>query len=130
MAYEVNWANEAKTVLHQIYHTQPNVTDYYQVADSSRDLLASVEHSVDLIIELRDKQFDVKGFLSATSSVNRRIPPNQRLVIIVGSTAIVRALLEIVLVNEHKSRNPNERVHFVDSLEKAYTIIEEHSATL
>jgi hypothetical protein len=88
--------------------------------------MITVSHPVDVIFELKTKEVDLSGSLSAMTVANRKAPSNQRLVIIVGAPIIIQMLLETSYKLLFKSSNPNNKLHFTDTFENALKIIAEH----
>jgi hypothetical protein len=81
MAYSINWDNEEKTVVLQQYTSNVSKDDWYQLAQQSAAMLATVSHTVHIIIDERNAD------LTATSTdmqyLEKLVPPNEGVCIIV-----------------------------------------------
>jgi hypothetical protein len=126
MTYEVSWYNEEKTIIHHCIQGKLNTNNFHQAVSNSNELMMTVSHPVDVIFELKTKEFDLSGSLSAMTVANRKAPQNQRLVVIVGAPTIIQMLLETSYKLLFKSSNANNTLHFTDSFENALKIIAEY----
>lgn len=83
MGYLIQWDNDEKTVVFQQYTGTPIKDDLYHLAAESAKMLASVPHTVHLIIDERTIK------LTLTSAdirfLEKNVPPNQGAVIMVVS---------------------------------------------
>lgn len=124
MGYSVEWANAEKTIVLQTYSGYVKTDEYYQAVDESALLLSSVEHPVDLIMDGREaKTENGKGFLMAVSYANKKVPKNQRLVLMVGAGLLIRTMGKIT---RSIAPRATENIYFVNTVEEAYKLIEEH----
>lgn len=120
MPYQVTWDDEEKTIVVQTYSGKVLVEEYYNAVDKSAQLLSSVNHTVDLIMDLTDMKSDLKGFLTAVSYANKKVPSNQRLVTVVGANRFAQTMAKIAGTIAPKA---TENVYFVDTLEEAHRVI-------
>jgi hypothetical protein len=123
MPYQVTWDDEEQTIAVQTYSGTATMKDYYQAIDESAQLLSSVDHTVDLIMDLTAMKSDLKGFLTAVSYANKQVPANQRLVVVVGANRFVQTMGRIAGTIAPKA---TENVYFVDTLEDAHRVITEY----
>ena len=91
MGIQVNWDNDEKTVLCHVYDGVWTVTDFYVAVDKSRQLLLSVGHPVDLIIDMRTAAKPPLAVLPAYQYADRQAPANQRRVILVKTGKVMKA---------------------------------------
>lgn len=122
MPYQVTWVDEEKTIVAQTYTGKVLIEDYYHAVDESATLLSSVEHPVDLIMDATEAHTDMKGFLTAASYANKKVPENQRLVIVIGANRFVQTMGKIAGTIAPKA---TENLYFVDTLEDAHRVITE-----
>lgn len=116
MPLETSWHNEEKTILINRFYGNATVADYYQSIEDDANFLGTVDHPVDVILDLTNAQVDAKGLLPALRSADNRVPPNQRNVVVVGS-----AMYYKVLVNIARTLAPRAtaNVHTTHTLEEA-----------
>jgi hypothetical protein len=123
MPYQITWADEEKTIAVQTYSGTVIVDEYYSAIADSAKLLSSVQYPVDLIMDVSETKTDMKGFLRAASYANKKVPENQRLVIVVGANRFIQAMARIA---ETIAPEATESVYFVDTLEDAHRAITEY----
>lgn len=126
MHHEVFWYDDEKTILYQRYLRGFGLADFYQVAETSAKMLATVPHTVDIIIETQSLP-KMSGMFPAAQHVNRIVPPNQRLVVAVGTNSLLRSMVEI---SRKIAPKATENIHFVDTLDDALAFIHGHRARL
>lgn len=112
-----------KTIVVQTYSGKVLVEDYYHAIDKSAELLSSVQHPVDLIMDASEAKTDMKGFLTAVSYANKKVPENQRLVIVVGAGRFMQTMGKVA---GKIAPRATENVYFVDTLEDARNVITEY----
>jgi len=123
MPFQVTWDDKEKTIVVQTYSGKVLVEDYYDAIDKSAELLSSVQHPVDLIMDTSEAKTDMKGFLTAASYANKKVPENQRLVIVVAAGRFMQTMAKIAGTIAPKA---TENVYFVDTLEDARNVITEY----
>lgn len=121
MGYQVGWADREQTIVVQKYSGDVQTREYYQMTDKSAELLSSVEHPVDIILDTTEMKSDLKGFLQAVSYANKKVPENQRLVVVVGANRFMQTMGNIARSIAPKA---TEKVYFVDTLPEAHKVIE------
>lgn len=119
MDFETVWLDEEKTILCQRYLTKMTSEVFYKMADASVEALATVDHPVDVIVD-NQMGFDMRGFASTASHVNRIVPPNQRLVVVVTPGRVLGSVAGLVRKIAPKA---TENLHFVNSVEEAMEFI-------
>lgn len=127
MSYLVEWGDENQTIVIQTYNGKVSIEDYYRAVDESAKLLSSVDHPVDLIMDTTEAKTDMKGFLQAVSYANKKVPKNQRLVIVVGANHFIQMLSKIASTIAPKAA---ENGYFVDTLEEAHKFIIEYRQSM
>lgn len=112
MAHEVTWDDAAQTVIRQRFYGDANISDYYAAYDKALPLIRSVPYPVDLLLDLRDARVDMGGFLSAVRSVNKRVPDNQRFVVVIGGNRFIQLMGSAA---QRIAPRAAENLHFVDT---------------
>jgi hypothetical protein len=125
MAYRAFWDNDEKTILRQVFYDRATVTDYYQVNDECIAMMNEQPHTVDLILDVTDAKIDMTGFLAAIGSVEKKVPANQRLVVIVKANQFIQTMAKVA---SQFAKRATANVYFVDTLEEAYKLIKEYDA--
>lgn len=119
MSYEIFWVDDEKTIVHQRFLDGFNVDDLYKITTESAKMLSTVDHPVDIIVEIAGR-VNMRGMLSAAMYVNRIVPPNQRFVLGVNVSRVARRMIEAIRKVAPKAL---ERVHFVDTLDEAMAFL-------
>lgn len=124
MSITVGWGDEDKTIIHMLFEQDLTLDDYLAASREAAALLDSVEHQVDMILELKNVTVP-KNILAqfpqmkAGPHVSR---PNFRFGVIVGASGFAETLLNIYArVFMSKSRYT-----VANTLEEAYAAIKEH----
>ncbi len=125
MAQKAIWYNTEKTILHQLFYDKADVNDYHQNVKDSLELISTVNHTVHLIMDLRNAQVDDKGMISALSKAEKTVPTNQGCVVVLGGKAYHKVLVNVGKVVAPKAV---ENVHFLDTMEQALEVISKQQA--
>lgn len=125
MGIHLTWDSDAKQGLLQYYGDTWTMTDYERMIAKTRAALHSVEHGV-YIIGIVEDSFDLpEGFLHRFALLGKDTSRNLRGIIIIGDNYKLRMIYNVFSKVDHPLvRN----VHFVDSLNEARWIINEHNA--
>ncbi|MCL4255967.1 MAG: hypothetical protein KJ043_19575 [Anaerolineae bacterium] len=125
MPINVVWDDEEKTIVRQTYGQEISIAEYYDGVKKRLELISSVDHPVDLIIDLRGANTNLKGVLTASRYANKHVPPNQRFVVLVGANLFVKSLVNVLGKILPKISNT---IYFVETPEVAKQLIDENRA--
>ncbi|MBC7870981.1 MAG: hypothetical protein H7Y09_09100 [Chitinophagaceae bacterium] len=114
------WDDEAHTILTQKYDGVCTLDEFHQIVDDSSKMLATVPHEVDLIIDMTTMSISAGRLLSAVTHVEGKVPPNQRLLLVVCAPAFIRAIVRVATKIAPKA---TRNLHFLDTLDQAHDII-------
>lgn len=93
MNIDANWDNETKTIIRYQYRNGWNWDDYFAAIKAAADLLDTVDHKVDIIMDFHSANLLPQG---AVTQVQRAFShprhPNIGLTIFVGANAFIRAI--------------------------------------
>jgi hypothetical protein len=123
MGHEIGWYNADKTVVLQQYTVGATKDDLYQLAQKSAEMLATVKHTVHLIIDEQMARHIPTP--SDMAYLENLLPPNQ------GAVAVIiqpnRIGYKTMLQGTGKVWAPNAfaQGYFVQSLEEARALLEE-----
>lgn len=120
MPTSVYWDSPEKTIVKHIYDGLVGGDDFHQVVEASAQLLNSVEHPVDIIVDMTSARLKSNSFLSLVSAVERKVPANQRQLVIVKVPGFIKAMIAVA---RHVAPKATANLHFVDQLEDAYALI-------
>jgi hypothetical protein len=128
MSVSLKWDNHNKTVLRLFFWDEWSVKQYGELFEEALEMIASVSHDVDLLIDFRTGDFLPKF---DTVPIFRRmmdsLPENAGILVYVSESQAQRALFNVHLkFYETVRKRQNRRLFFVDDLPEAYEIIEEH----
>jgi hypothetical protein len=122
MGIKLLWDNQEKTILRHIYDGKWTPDGYRAAMEESRQMLLSVNHPVDLILDMSEGDPPPFGILPAYQEADEFIPDNQRLVVMVKPGTIMTALNRIIA--DIAPRVSANRI-VVDSIEEARALIDE-----
>ena len=125
MGIRLLWGNEEKTILRHIYDGKWTVDDYRGAMEESRQMLLSVQHPVDLIIDMRKSASPPFGILPAYQETDQLVPDNQRLVIMVKPGMIMKALNRII--TDIAPRSSANGI-IAESMDEAHALIAEYQS--
>lgn len=99
MPATVNWMNERKCAICQRYDGLWDQEDVLRVATETYGMMASVDHSVDVVVDLTgDRMRPETAFhlmRNATQDVETRVHPNQQRLIIVRPSLLLRLAVQM-----------------------------------
>lgn len=122
MPIVLNWEDDARTILRHTYRGKWTVAEFYEAVDGSRSLLLDVAHPVDLIIDMREGPNPPKGITPAYQYADRKVPANQRLIVMVNPSEYMRRFNRIV---EGVAPRASKDRHVVETVEDAHNLIQE-----
>ena len=121
MTATVAWANEEKTLVIQRIDGDWTMADYFEVVHKSAELLKTVDHQVDIIVDLSTTNYVPQNVISGATRTESVVPPNQRMVVFVGAKMIHKLLLSL---GKRLAPRAAHNQHFVTSMEEAHALIE------
>ncbi|MFQ3647887.1 MAG: hypothetical protein SNJ80_13235 [Anaerolinea sp.] len=128
MRYKVAWSDPEQTILHQTYLAGADAEDFYSVVKQSSQLMAQVDHPVDLIIDI-ERMADMLSFrfFSVARYVAPLVPSNQRFVVIVSTSHVMTGLARIA---NRFIRHGSSRLAFAQTIPQALDEIRAFRAKL
>jgi hypothetical protein len=127
VAIEIVWEDEAHTIMRHIYHRGWTSEEYDAMNQQSHDAIVALGHPVYLITDFRDSAQLPSNTMAKRQKVQRMIPANLALNIIVGADPLAVAVVKTML-NVSKAftreRNKDIVILFADTLEEAHAMIE------
>jgi hypothetical protein len=127
MSVSLKWDNHNKTVLRLFFWDEWSVKQYGDLFEEAIDMIASVRHDVDILMDFRTGDFLPKF---DTVPIFRRmmdsLPDNAGILVYVSESQAQRALFNVHLkFYESVRKRQSRRLYFVDDLPEAYELIEE-----
>ncbi|MDX2078534.1 MAG: hypothetical protein SFZ02_19030 [bacterium] len=126
MPGRIEWDNEEKTILLNIYEGDLVLEDYYRVTDMTFEELNKLPHTVHTIM-LRNVRKTPTNMSKVMQYANKKTPPNLGMSVIVGGSQFTRIIVKMAKVIAPKL---SKEVYFADSLEEARQIIKEKSSDI
>jgi hypothetical protein len=120
MGIKLVWEDIDKTILRHIYEGVWTVADFISAVDESRALLLEAEHPVDLIIDMLEAEGPPPQIMSAYQYADRKVPENQRLIIMVNPNEYMKTFNQVV---GKIAPRASENRYVVKSLEDAFTLV-------
>ncbi|MEP6985636.1 MAG: hypothetical protein ABI970_08560 [Chloroflexota bacterium] len=123
MGYSIQWDNAEKTVILQQYMDKPDKDDLYNLAKESARLLASVSHTVHIIIDEQGNRLNLNAV--DIKHLEDLVPINQGVVVMIvtGSDLAYKKFLE----NAGKKLGPKafKETAYAATLEEARHFLQE-----
>lgn len=119
MPFEVVWANDEKTIIHEIYSGVLTPDEYLQASEETNRLMTSVTHMVDVIADGREITVLRGNLLVAAHRVSRKTPPNQGIIVAVKPDQMIEVLIAII-----SRLFPNLQIHMTKTIEEAFDLID------
>jgi len=117
MSHNIQWDNEAKTVVLQAYTDGATKDDLYQLVEKSAHMLKTVRHTVHLIIDER------KIHLTLTPAdmafLERYRPKNQGVIVILITPAELKHKSAMVDLIQRAGMKTAANAYFAGSVEEA-----------
>ena len=126
MAISVEWGNEEHTIVYWVFNGKWTWEEFSDAQRESNQLLATVDHIVDIIGNLKRGPNLPPNALSAYQGLLEHSAENLGLIVLVGSSNFVKALVGI-FSRMIPSKIPGADFTFAVTLREAYVIIEQHS---
>jgi hypothetical protein len=127
VSIELSWDNKEKTVLCHTYKGQWTVAELHNAIDESRELLLEVGYPVDLIIDMRESGGPPKGVLPAYRYADKKVPDNQRLVVMVEAGKVMQAFNRVI---DDIAPVTSSQRYTVNTMEEARELIAEYAASV
>ena len=122
MPIQNQWDNAQKTILRNIYEGEWDLEDLYMSQEAMAEKLDSVDHGVDVIVDLRESMSVPRSFLPHMRRMNDKAHPNTRRLILVGANPIMTALFN--MARKIYRRNEERQISMCHTLEEAYRILD------
>ena len=117
MAHRISWDNDEKTVVLQEYLDNAVKDDLYLMAKESANMLASVEHTVHLIIDERNIHLTLNS--ADMRFLEKNVPANQGYVIVIPPKGgMVLKKMTKNIGDKFAPKSFNETI-FMETLEEA-----------
>jgi hypothetical protein len=117
MRHNINWDNEEKTVVLQIYTDGAAKDDLYELAQKSAQMLQTVVHQVHLIID--ERKIDLALTLVDMRYLDKLMPENQGAVVLVIHPAKIKYKMAVQQLRAQIGPNAFAQPYFADSIEAA-----------
>jgi len=121
MSVDVNWADEARTIVRYSFAGMWNWDEFYIALDRALEMENSVSHRVDVVADLRRSERIPSDALSHVQIIARKQPANLQLSVFVTNSLFARALLGVL---RPISKTVSNHYRIVPDLERAYTEIQ------
>jgi len=122
MPIQPTWDNDEKTVIRQVFSAPWTVDDYRYNASTTYDMIDSVTHQVDVIMDGSKSHMAPSGVLSSLGYVESKVHPRQRFLVGVTHSMLLKGLVRVGKILRPSLVEP---LNIVDTLEDAYKKLEE-----
>lgn len=118
MPIVVSWDNEEKHILRHDFAGRWTLSDLNDAAENAWDMMHSVHHRVDVIMDVRHGNVTPSGFLSQCNRIMLRRPANAGVIVVVGASSLLISLY-YVFMRTYAMVVPRFTLLFADSVEEA-----------
>jgi hypothetical protein len=126
MPVELMWDDEAHTILIQKYTGELIPEEFQKTVDQSRQMLLSVSHPVDLIIDAREVENKISTVMNSAKYADDNVPLNQRYLMVVGANLVIRSLVNTAAKFAPKA---TRNIFFVNTVSEARHKLMEYRET-
>lgn len=119
MPITVEWGNAEQSIIVIRYEGRWDVKDMHAGLDKVFDMLSTVHHTVDSIVDMTQSKSSPTNLLAAAGRVERKAPNTGRTVIVAVNTYL-KAIADIARYVAPKTVG---RTYFVKTLEEAYQVL-------
>ncbi len=120
MPITVQWDNPEKTIIMVTCAGRWTHRDFTAAVQQRRQLMGSVAHHVDIIMDMSGGQFIPMRMFTTLINLSRHIPANRRLLIYIRASGLFRVIVGTVIgIVPRAGRN----LFFVESISDAKAII-------
>jgi hypothetical protein len=119
MPITVEWGNAEQSIVVIRYEGRWDGKDVHTALDQVFDMLSTVDHTVDFIVDMSQSKSTPTNLLAAAGRVERRAPNTGRTVIVAVNTYL-KAIADIARYVAPKTVG---RTYFVKTLEEAYEVL-------
>lgn len=95
MAIRVEWDDSSQYAVRYVYEGSWNWDEFQQARKQARLLMDTVDHKVDIIIDVVQTGILPNNILSRANSIPRERHPNEGTIIIVGANPLIRFLYDV-----------------------------------
>lgn len=127
MPITVRWYDEARTIVQWTFPDRWNWQDYDDAQMASNELLASVDHTVDVIGDLTAGSALPPAALSTYKRTLQRSADNTGVIVLVGGNVFVRAMVSALKAIVPKTA-PGTDFTFAETIEAAEALIRQRQA--
>ena len=127
MAILTNWYNDDKTILRHVYEVAWTWSDLYLAIDEAYALVETVDHTVDIIIDMRLSSIIPSNVFNHGKHAIVKAHPRQGHMIVVGAPRLAQTLFQAFLKIYGKEAK-NFPVVFVSTLDEGLDKINEFRA--
>ncbi len=120
MPITVQWANDEKTVLLESFADAWDLDDYTQMIDQAAELLASVPHIVDIVVDASRSRVPTTSLIPAIRYGIQKLPPNQGVTVWVKLHTFFKTL---IYTAQKFSPRLAHSMFFVETLDDAFRVI-------
>lgn len=125
MPVQVEWDNDSRSVIRQIYSGFVTLDDYMRATDQVAEMVGKVAHEVHSIMDRTAITSAPSTALPALLYANRKLPDNIGLRLIINPSMYTRM---IVNIGRHVAPRVITNVYFARDIVEARAIIRDHMA--
>jgi len=120
----MDWNNPEHTIILVTFDGVWESADIYRMINKGVSMLKSVNHPVDSIFDFTRSTFSPTNLLSAAEKMENDLQENNRLAVIVKANVYIRSIIKVAKIFAPRAL---ENIHFVNTVEQAYDLIQKQS---
>lgn len=128
MDHQVNWLDDAHTLIQQRYTGVLRLEEYLPTLERCATLIRMEDHPVDIILDVRGLSItQLREFFGVVRYVTSKVPSNQRKVVVCADRSFIKALCDATSSIALKTM---ATMQFFETLEAAvnYLLLERSTA--
>ena len=127
MTVSIQWDNDEHTIIRYKFEQGWGWTDLHTALDEAGKLVGTVEHEVDVIMDISTANLVPQGALSQINRAYRNPkPPNLGITVIIAHNTFLNAM--VGMAKKIWGDNANWQLEFVKTDEEGYALIKAHRA--
>jgi hypothetical protein len=115
------WDDDAQTILVNRLEGNITIDDYVHSVRINADMMNSVAHPVDLVMDATVARLNAENMFSTASYADRTVPANQRLLCVVGASVFLKTMLRVAKKVAPKA---TDNLYYFDTMEQALAYLQ------
>jgi len=121
MPIKTEWETDEKVVLLSIYEGHWDLDEFYAAVQDINNMMDSVDHEVNIILDMRNSKALPKGFIGAIRQTGKKRHPCLGTMVLVGGNLLLRTFNDMFL-KLYPRPSSSRAMYMVANYEEAHAI--------